>query len=220
MGPLDRALGIAEFLLVCASLFWLALAVTHWSEPRARRATICALITGLTLAQPFGVIATAQAALPPAGAQRHPGTQINTLKLLGVLPVPFVLYRRENVISGENTPVATLRARTWLWAPVLINASTIAAICNGSIFVPCWDTRIRDYRLAVFTQGDRTWATISDHYDPRKPTVFTWKLGFGVVSWTGALYWVIAGSLAVHLRRSRLRRRGAAAHERLQRSAL
>ena len=161
-----------------ASLLWL---VAAWERPTARglrRApTVLAVIVGLTVAQPFGVVASKEerASPPPPtdapqpGApslpepERSNGEDVHVARLFGLVPVlPFRFYQREIFLSGlgENAPNETLRIRSWFWLPVLTNATEVAEACSGDVFTPCW--RPGQQTLTVFREGGTQWATIDN----------------------------------------------------------
>ena len=174
-----------------------------------------ALVLALTVAQPFGVVASkdAGAPMPPTEAEQANGDSVHVARLFGLLPVvPFRLYQREIFLSGlgENAPNKTLRARSWFWLPALTNATQVAETCSDDVLTPCWEPGEQD--LTVFREGATTWATIDNPpgRDPSRaplaiPDSFTWKLSAGIASPSGLAYWALAALLIVTPRRRRSR---------------
>jgi hypothetical protein len=211
---IDTALAWVEVLLVPFSIGWLLLAWWRPKPGRLRAAAVLALILAVTVAQPFGVVAEPSGP-PPASAEQRDPTTIHTAYLLGVIPImPFALYSRDDLTKNlfENNPTATLRARSWLWGPLLTNSSKIADICNqSSVFdPPCWqpDRPQSGYRntLTVSQDGGSYWATLHNRGAAvPAPAEFTWKLGWGLASPAGLVYWLLAGGLIVLARRRRAR---------------
>lgn len=203
-----------------ASLIWL---VAAWERPTARglrRApTVLAVVVGLTVAQPFGVIASKEddAPRPPTPAppnQLDPpqtnGEDVHVARLFGVVPVlPFRFYQRQIFLSGlaENTPNETLRVRSWFWLPVLTNATEVTETCSNDVFTPCWNG---GQNLTVFREGGAQWATIDNSAgrgssQPDLPDSFTWKLSAGIASPAGLVYWALAAGLVITASRRRAR---------------
>jgi hypothetical protein len=202
---IDTVLGWAEVILVPFSLVWLFVA---WRQPRQnlRAAGILALVLALTIAQPFGIVAE-QSGPPPATAEQRDPTAIHTADVFGIPLMPFALYSRDNLINlFDGHPTQTLRARSWLWGPLLTNSTKIAAICNesGGPDPPCWNPGRRyGNDLTLSQDGDTYWATLDNSPEPGIPppifsqTEYTWKLSFGLASPAGLIYWVLAASLFV-----------------------
>jgi hypothetical protein len=168
-------------------------------------------VIALTVAQPFGIVAKRQAAPPPRTAKDVGSTGVHVVRAFGFVPLPFALYTRSRVYVDENMPTATLRARSWAWAPFLTNATHVTDVCGNSVETPCWQYGDSDAgQLGVYRSGGSTWVSISNPYLNEQnarsvPAQFTWKLGFGVASIAGLVYWAVAGLLLV-LARVRLRR--------------
>jgi hypothetical protein len=210
LSALDRVLAGVEVVLVAASLFALAIACVAPSRARVRRATVAAAIAALTVAQPFGVVTERQRGTVPPGATRSSPDGVHTLRVFGFLPVPYVLYRRDRVWASDTSPHSDARARSWLWAPVLTNASEIAGICASNVFVPCWSSSgFGSENLQIAEDGGETWAVFRNpdsrlHPPGQVPRAFAWKLGFGLASPAGLVYWAVALGL-VMVARARLR---------------
>lgn len=211
MEILARVLGIAEFFLVPFSVLWLLYALHARSWQRSRRAVTVALILAVTVAQPFGVVAT-ERAVPPSGAHPVAPTSIHIARLFGVLPVlPFALYRQEIIYSAENTPTAMLKARSWFWLPILTNATTIQRICSDDISTPCWQTRGPDpdsERLRLFESGGRYYVSLlRAPYAPAairgSLRTYTWELAPGIASPIGLIYWAVLAILIPRILRTR-----------------
>lgn len=210
MSALDRVLAVAEIVLVALSLYALVAACIARSRRWARRATIAAVVTAITVAQPFGVVATREhGAVPPAATRSSP-EGVHTLRAFGFLPVPYVLYSRDRVWKSDTGPHSDARARSWLWAPVLTNASAVAGTCASDAFVPCWGkSGYGSKSLQIADDGGETWAVFSNpdsrfHPAGQVPSAFTFKLGFGLASPAGLVYWAVALGLVV-VARLRLR---------------
>jgi len=207
---LDSILGFAEFFLVPASILWL---VAAWRDPKSRglRApTVLALILALTVAQPFGVVASKEAGAPPPTEAGPNGESVHVARLFGFLPVlPFRLYQREIFLSGlgENAPNETLRARSWFWLPLLTNATQVAETCSDDVLTPCWKPGYSsEQNLTVLREGGTHLATIDNppgRGEAQIPDSFTWKLRAGIASPAGLAYWVLAGFLVIMTRRRR-----------------
>lgn len=209
MSALDGFLAVAEIVLVALSLYALVAVCVAPSRAWVRRATIAAAITALTVAQPFGVVATRERGVPPPRAARSSPGGVHTLRAFGFLPIPYVLYSRDRLWRSDTSPRSDARARSWLWAPVLTNASDIAGTC-ASVFVPCWASNgYGSKSLQIAQDGGETWAVFrnpeSNRFAPGQvPSAFTYKLSFGLASPAGLVYWVVAFSLVV-VARIRLR---------------
>ncbi len=204
MQALARVLGFAEFLLVPVSLVWLLVALRWPSRQRSRRATTLALVLAITVAQPFGVVATDRAP-PPRDAHRVSPTSVHVARLFGVLPVlPFVLYHQDNLYSGENVATAKLKARSWFWLPILTNATTVTGICGGSDS-PCWPIGRDSHALQLSQSGDNYYASLVDPAHAKEPpfsTSDTWDLSAGIVSLSGLVYWILLALLIPRVRRA------------------
>lgn len=227
MKTLDFALGAAEGILVTVSVVLLLVSVFAPTPRRFRRALWLSLLTAVTVAQPFGVVASGQSQLPPADAKPLSTQGIHVAWLFGVVPVlPFALYDREDPIEYEHKEL-TLRARSWFWLPVLTNSTDIQHICNDeNVHVPCWESSPNPHTfynantLSVVTKDGQIWATLFHaHYElrgpaptytpPRPPTytpLATWKLEPGIASRAGVVYWAWV-VLLLPLTRLRLKRR-------------
>ena len=169
MVTLDRILGIIEVIAVPVSLWWLVRARLAPTAKRTRRAVVLALVVGLTVAQPFGTVAVPQDRLPPTGARPLQPRSVHVARLFGVLPVlPFSLYPRKDLYSGENAPSATLRARSWFWLPVLTNSTNIKDMCSPSVDIPCWEPNdVKAYgnpRVLKVYESDGVWVVLRDYY--------------------------------------------------------
>lgn len=209
MVVLDRFLGLAELILIPVSLILLVTAL--YKEKGRRRAVIVTLITGLTVAQPFGIVSHAEQSVPPASAESVDPKTVHAARVLGVPVLPFKLYTRTNLLHElqETTTSETLRARSWFWGPFLTNSTEIADTCGGSPTPPCAGTL--DRKLRMLSDDGDYWITVANPSACRPaagiPCSFTWKVGVGVTSWIGLAYWVVAGALLVPvLRRLRSER--------------
>jgi hypothetical protein len=117
--------------------------------------------------------------------------------------VPFELYSLPDVWYIDTQGVA-LKARTWMWLPLLTNSSTITRMCLGGFDEPpCWDDASGDH-LALWRKGSHYWVGFSPS-DPGEETG-VWSLGFGLASWAGLAYWALAWTLSL-LGWRRVRRR-------------
>jgi hypothetical protein len=199
MGWLDLILGLVELVLVPATLLGLAMAIFKRRPRLLRRVSVLSVVVGLTVAQPFGVIASKQHGLPRTSTVRVKPTAVHVIAVGGLPLAPFRLYPG-GTLSGilkENAPTSTLRARSWLWLPVLTNATTITGMCGTDDTRPCWDPDDPAHRntLILMRAGHTYWVTIARSLgesgrivvDPRADT---WKLGFGVASPIGLAYWI------------------------------
>lgn len=103
-----------------------------------RWATLLATAVALTVAQPIGAVTTREHRLPPSDAHASDAGDLHVLRTVGGVPLlPFALYRREALYPGDGGPQASLRARSWLWLPLLTNGAQIASMCGGSTPL-CW----------------------------------------------------------------------------------
>ncbi len=173
-----------------------------------------ALILALTVAQPFGVIASREKAAPRPPPDAENGDSVHFARVFGIPALPFRLYSRPNLLQAENAPWATLRARSWLWLPALTNASRIAETCSSDVLTPCWKPERGWGRgqtdLTVFQDGGKQWATIDNPLGRGSgpapiPDSFTWKLRAGIASPAGLVYWILAAILVITARRRRAR---------------
>ncbi len=214
-----------------ASLLWL---IAAWKRPTGRghrtAPTVLALVVGLTVAQPFGVIASKKDAAPRPPVYAGNGHSVHVARVFGIPLLRFRLYSREVFWPGENTTTATLRARSWFWLPALTNATQIAETCSNDVLDPCWDPEpgsgTSGSDLTVFRDGGKQWVTI-DNPDGRQqekergpcppetcgagyrptpiPDSFNWELRAGIASPAGLVYWALAILLVIS---ARLRRTG------------
>ncbi len=197
-----HVLGLLEFFLVPASIAWLCAAPFSRSRRSARWSIGLAILLALTVAQPFGIVATPQAA-PPAGAHQVDATSVHVVRAGGSLPVmPFVLYREDYVWSGENAPTAMLKARSWFWLPILTNATTVDRICADDVLQPCFGNAHEEYaaesNLRLAQSGGTYYATLLNpgaSRAPNVPTSYTWKLAPGIASSSGVVYWLLIAVL-------------------------
>jgi hypothetical protein len=210
MGSLDRLLGAAELFGVLLSLILLARACRRPSRRSSRVAVGLAVVLALTVAQPIGVVAH-----PVSGAGHTKVTEdggIHTIRLAGVVPFFYTLYQRRDLLAGlsENTPTATLRARSWLGPGLLTTSSSVVATCSNDVFTPCPDDRpyrrspggLPPSRLLIDTTGRAPIVTITHPLDDdpsyaRIPRAFSYQLSIGVVSPAGLACWALAAVLSV-----------------------
>lgn len=209
MELLDRLLGGAEVCLVSICLGWLLLACANPTRWRVTRAAPLSLLLALTVAQPFGIVAERRTALPPQ-AKRIDAGGLHVARLFGLPVAPFALYYREDLDNGftENQSTATVRARSWLWLPLLKNATEVAELCKDA-FSPCWRPDLplgaeSDYAntLEVFAADGAHWARIENPDAGRfplgtAPESFTWKLRVGIASPAGVVFWLLASALSL-----------------------
>jgi hypothetical protein len=208
---LDRVLGFAEFFLVGLGLIWLCIAAGRARRRSLLRATVPAALLAVTVAQPFGVVARKTSPPTAAPAVDHP-THVHIVHAAGIPIAPFRLYPREDLLAGwaENTTSSTLRARSWLWLPVLTNSTRVAGMCDNSTLRPCWGGTYDD-RLVMLRKGRSYWVMFATRNGETGPyhlneELGVWKLSFGVASPAGLAYWAVAGALSL-LGWRRLRRR-------------
>lgn len=176
---------------------------------------VLALAVALTVAQPFGVVASKEKAAPRPPPNAANGHSIHVARVFGIPVLPFRLYSRSVFWPGENTPTANLRARSWFWLPALTNATQIAETCSDSL-TPCWNPEPGSGHpqndLTVFRNGGKQWVTIDNpagkNSGPaRIPDSFSWELRAGIASPAGLAYWAVAGILVITARRRRTRPR-------------
>jgi hypothetical protein len=203
MEALGYVLGGVEFLLVPVSLLGLLWNLARRSSQTRRWAIPLALGLALTVAQPVGIVAK-RVSGPPAGGRVVGQTSVHVARIGGVVPVlPFALYRER--IQGpisDQAPNAALKARSWLWLPILINATRIARICAGDVRVPCWGTTPNSNSgpsnaLRVEEKDGRYYATLSIPLAARyvAPSSYTWELVPGIASIAGLIYWALLALL-------------------------
>ena len=210
MVTLDRLLGIIEVIAVPVSLWWLAVAWLAPAAKRTRRAVVLALIVGLTVAQPFGIVAVRQNRLPPTDARLLPSRSVHVARLFGVIPLlPFELYPRTNCWTLENRPSATLRARSWFWLPVLTNSTDVKDMCSNSKFDPCCesaDANASRRKALSVDERDGVWVVLRNMYPVASnigvPQFYVWKLEPGIASFAGLAYWIVTGGLLLVILRT------------------
>lgn len=201
------------FGLIAAALA--ARVAARWRGVRTP-AIALAVLTALTVAQPLGVRASPlgqETSTPairlPAAADRERSvdpTQSHTIDVLGVPIFGFALYRREivDLLTGLGEccpPTHTLRARSWLHPALLTHATELGRICGDR---PCWTPRRQppDRSLELWRQSDGWYVSLTDR---RGQPPVAWRLGLGVVSVYGLVYWLAAiGAVAILLGRRRL----------------
>jgi hypothetical protein len=220
---LDVLLGVAELLLVPASVVYLAMAVFRPSRRRAMAALALAGVLALTLAQPFGV--KSEPITPEEFAAGNPqpaeAEAVHSVRVLGVPVFGFRPYRGLTVepyqpILRRGQTGIWLKIRSWVWPGLLTNGSKVAFVCEDSV-APCWtpegeaEPTGRPSKLDL-VQADGEW-----RYHVRSPSGGlpqlpdkTGSFGFyrlspGIVSWIGLLYWIalpaFAGAVILSLRR-------------------
>jgi hypothetical protein len=189
----DHVLGIAEFALVSVSLLWLTITAVSRRRERLLRATALAAVVAVTVAQPFGVVASRASGIPKgATTVKHPA-HVHILRL-GVVPIePFKLYKRQEFYL-DDPPPDTLRARSWAWLPLLVNSSKLADIC-GYGNPPCWDDQ-EGQHLVVLRKDHHYWVAFTERRSETAPSILdetggAWKLGFGLASPLGLAYWAV-----------------------------
>jgi hypothetical protein len=201
----DLALALIEVVVAVASLGLLVIVAVQRVGGRPRRLAITfAVVTALTAAEPFGLVAT------PASPRARPGdrevspTAIHRAGLI----FAFRVYRRPTFrVEGESgDPTHTLRLRTGLWPVILAHQHRLADLC-GVVFNPCWDPRFEPKGLAVIKREDGGWtliartpyATGGRDLPPRPADVQAtraWDLAVGVVS-LPSLAWCCAAAAAI-----------------------
>ncbi len=203
MQALAYFLGAVEYVLVPVSLLGLVWAMLRRSR-RARRWSVpLALGLAVTVAQPFGIVAN-RVAGPPPGAKFVGSTDVHVARIGGVVPIlPFVLYR-EDILGpvGDQSPTARLKARSWLWLPILTNATRIHDICASDVTVPCWSaatsrTSIFGTGVSLEEKAGRFYVTLYAPLGPRfrAPARYTWELAPGIASIAGLIYWALVAVL-------------------------
>jgi hypothetical protein len=86
---------------------------------------------------------------------------------------------------------------------LLTNAGEIAGTCASDSFVPCWaNSGYGSRSLRIAEDGDETWAVFRNpasrlHPPGQVPRAFAYKLGFGLASPAGLVYWAVALGLVV-----------------------
>lgn len=199
MQTLARLLGVLEYVLVPVSLVWLTLAIRRPSRRRARRSIALAAALAVTVAQPFGITATPRGS-PPRGAHPVGPTSVHIARLFGSLPIlPFALYREDDLVDFGNGATASLKARSWLWLPILTNATTVTRICSNDVRTPCFGNSGGSAGSLQLSEKDgRYYATVpvpgASSYAGVKPS-YTWELGVGVASIAGLIYWLLVAAL-------------------------
>lgn len=116
--------------------------------------------------------------------------------------VPFHVYRHDKLALADSAPSSTIRARSWLGP--LTNATHVTNGWEGLDHSELARTRDGGYMLRVHGAGDQSYAGTRSS-----------RLGFGIASPAGVLYWIGAGLMIAALvpRAERRARRAAAAAE-------
>jgi hypothetical protein len=226
---LDKLLGYAEVLLVPASLAYLIVALVRGGRARGLRALALAVVTAITVAQPFGV--KGEPITPNqffAGDPRPAkAEEVHSTRVLGLSLFRFRPYRRKIwYLNGEGgNPTHWLKLRSWLWPGLLTNGSKVERLC-GTDMQPCWvpegdsDTYGRPSNLQLVKSGNewRYRILTADGTSPKYPPPFRtgthtyngyYRLTVGVSSKGGLAYWIVSAALgmALVLRLHRDRRR-------------
>lgn len=192
----DLMLGVFEIVAVPVTLVRLLLACTAHplSRTRLRRAAIAALVVGMTVAQPFGAVATASTSDEfVAGTTTCVSTTGWHVLAAGPIPVPFHLYVRHHFGDVEDAGDASswIRVRTWLGP--LTNASDVLGTEDdaGRAVQLC---RARSGGYVV--QDGFSGATAEEaRQNLRGGRYVAARLGFGVASSAGLVYWIAVGAL-------------------------
>jgi hypothetical protein len=196
---LETLLRVAEVILFPASLIFLAVALSS----RGRLlwpALALALVVGLTLNFPWGLVAT------PMGEQQfyahaHPekgdSKSARHFKVAG-LPASFVPYSRPAGGSEFSSPTGQLRVRYWLGPGLATGRTAITDLCRVT-FEPCWFGNDRSYpgntsRLEVWKSDDSHYRLRVHNGDDQAPGAkFNgWELRYG---WLGSISHTIFWSL-------------------------
>jgi hypothetical protein len=197
----DYALGTFEIVGVALSLFLLLVAWRRGGARGTPAAVVLTSVVALTVAQPFGLRATRWTQPVPRNASTVSGTGLHVARIADSVPiVPFVLYQRHNLYTGENADSARERVRSWMWLPILTNATTISTSVHQAMG--------SDLDRVVLRRLGHTWlvSLVDDSLRPADPGhVRTWKLAPGIASPAGLGYWALAGMFGFlgHIRRRR-----------------
>jgi len=177
-------------------------------RPGVRRLAVpLVVLTALTVAQPFGVrahpLADPEAEVAASSVAERGGLDPQDAYSMDVLSVPiagFASYRRKiesDVFAGLGEccpPTHTLRVRSWVVPGLLTHATQLSEICGDS---PCWDPGESSLRLQAL-RGERLLVLVDGSKVPE-----AWRLGFGVVSAWGVIYWLLAAAGIVIMVRGR-----------------
>jgi hypothetical protein len=203
---LDVLLGLAELILVPASVLYLARAVFRPNREQAFRALTLAGIVALTVAQPFGVEAEpiSREEFEAGDPQPAKAEAIHSVEVLGIPVVGFRPYRREviGLLPSDVADPKWLKLRSWVWPGVLTNGAKVTDMCASSDQA-CWapegeggfeDGSSRSLRLARAGDEWRYSVLTASGSVPRTPgetgSQGFFRLGLGIVSWPGLVYWI------------------------------
>lgn len=206
---LDRALGYVEVVGVLASLGWLAVILVSPSSRRAWPAFLLAAILALTVAQPLGVKAKPISAARFASA--HPTVAsteaIHTMKVADVSLISFKPYTRKIFyFNGDSSDPSTwLKIRSWLRPGLFTNGLKATKLCGGGETV-CWvpegqhSTGAGNGGLQLYRSGNDWYYRVLGSDGQPLPEKFGYehsyyRLTFGIASWWGLAYWLVAPML-------------------------
>lgn len=215
MNTVSVLLSIAEFVLVAATLGELVVALSRGR--RLSRLWLAAIaVTALTVAQPLGIVAQRSSEPIRAVAGVSAASSVHVARLLGLPLMPFVVYSQSIPLAslGENAPQDKLKVRSWVWGPILTNATVLTDECDGSINLPCWHAHSAYGERTQLSLVNRNgwYLTARAHPHPSSvtdaPAPFaaeTWKLSVGIASPSGLVYWIViaTGLVALGIRTRR-----------------
>ncbi len=184
---LDTALGLAEFVVFPLSLLAAGILVAIGRRGTFTAAVALLAVCGLTICQPFGVVAH------PIPASRLVGDASAGGVLTGWFPpLRIHTYRRATECinhDGGCDGDTDVMVRSWI-APGLL---------DDAVDVSPWAEHDQAPRLARTTGGATALIVAPDE---------AYRLGYGITSTSGEVYWLIAAALiaAGYVRRRYVRR--------------
>lgn len=150
-----------------------------------RFAVPLALLTALTVAQPFGVRAEPLEGAAPL-TERMDSSGTHTLALLGLPVVRFALHQEgiSRLGLGECCPAQNrLKVRSWFLVPGLMTNGSEVTELNGDGVPSDWELR----------GSGSAWDVASSGGPPTLPDD-AWRLEAAVVSAWGVGFWVLAAA--------------------------
>lgn len=168
--------------------------------PRATRGALALMVAlALTVCQPFGVTshAVSRSALP-RNAKPIAVDQGHRISVAGLALFSFQAYTRKYSAFLGETPTFALKVRSWVVPIVLTHATRVLRMCESDN--PCWVPGVRylgrrPSSLSLWQAPDGTYFYVLRGGEvplhPDLVQVRVYRLGVGLASVTGVVYWFV-----------------------------
>jgi len=192
----NSALGWIEAIAVPVSVVWFLVAAARRS-PSLKAATIAVAVLALTVAQPFGATLTpiTDAQWAADGGHEASPTGWHALKLGPVPVAAFTVFSRGVVNFQDSGPTARTYVRTWTGP--LTNGTGAKAGRDERLLAATLRQRPDggyDLREEIYGVNEAEMAKMQTFSPPGNytPTYQQYRIGFGIASISGLLYWLFA----------------------------